>query len=84
MKELSLQVVIDYPRLNVEKKRQRSTSASFVLAFNNEKVRAGIHRMDVPTMRLTLQPMRCFLQRFDYTAVRCERPQICICGEKNS
>ncbi|CAH1113926.1 unnamed protein product [Psylliodes chrysocephalus] len=82
--ELVNQNVIAVYRIKSKKDGQLVDTPNHVLTFNTtilpKNVKVAFYSLNV---RLFVPaPLRCFrCQRFGHTSVKCEKPQVCICGK---
>lgn len=80
---LTKENVVDVKRITTRKDGSIVNTASLILTFNKRtlpnKIKAGIYVLDVRPY--IPAPLRCFkCQEFGHTSVRCNKEQICVCG----
>lgn len=84
LNELKSVGVTAVKRIKSRIRGQLQDTASHILTFNTPKlpnyIKAGYLNLSV--RQYIPPPLRCFkCQKFGHTAVKCDQPQICICGK---
>ncbi|CAH1110610.1 unnamed protein product [Psylliodes chrysocephalus] len=82
--ELANQGVISVSRIKTKRDGELKDTPNHILTFNSpilpKNVKVAFYSLNV---RLYIPaPLRCFrCQHFGHTSMRCEKPQVCVCGE---